>query len=199
MTLYSASCFGGNVYRLFAQMYAAFRMFYGFCVRLCTTFAYVYGFCVHLCAAFAYVYGFSFAHVVRLLRTYTAFVRVERLLRTYTAYLLRTLCSFCVRIRLIFTIFNADSLDGSDLACSSISFFRANSRDSWAVSRYPILRVLLIYFVRASCSWLLDSLKDPILRVPLTSLSKRSARNSTSDLTSEVSLLVLIYQYFPVD
>ena len=29
-------------------------------------------------------------------------------------WILRTLCGFCVRIRLIFTIFNADSLEGSD-------------------------------------------------------------------------------------
>ena len=44
MTLYSTSWFLGNVCRLFAQMYADLRMFYGFCVRLCTAFAYVYGF-----------------------------------------------------------------------------------------------------------------------------------------------------------
>ena len=72
MTIYSTSWFVGNVCRLFAQMYAALRMFYGFFVRLCTAFAYT---------AFAYV--------------------CERLLRT--------LCGFCVRIRLIFCTICATS------------------------------------------------------------------------------------------
>ena len=67
MTIYSASCFGGNLCRLFVQMYAALRMFYGFCVRLCMAFAYVYSFCVHVysfcarCADCAYVYGLYFS------------------------------------------------------------------------------------------------------------------------------------------
>ena len=146
MTLYSASCFGGNVYRLLVKFYIRLcvclrilRTFvYGFCVRirllhtflrlLCT----LCGFCAR-CATFVYVYGLSFAQVVRILHMYTAFVRIERLLRTYTAYILRTLCGFCVRIRLIFTMFNADSLEGSDLAGPSISFILANACDSWTV------------------------------------------------------------------
>ena len=62
----------------------------------------------------------------------------------------------------------------------SIYFFRANARDLWTVSRYPILRVPSISFVRAICLWLLDSLKDPILRVPSISLSTRAAHYSPS-------------------
>ena len=42
-------------------------------------------------------------------------------------------------------------------------------------------------FFRASCSLLLESLEDPILRVPSSSLSMRAARDSPSDLTLEVS------------
>ena len=100
MTLYSDSCFGVNSYRLFAQIYAALHMFYGFCVRLCTVFVYIYVFCVRLCtdfahdarifrtlrgicvriwlifcascAAFAYVYGFCALWAA--LRTYTAYI-----------------------------------------------------------------------------------------------------------------------------
>ena len=79
MTIYSTSWFVGNVYRLFAKMYAALRMFYGFFVRLCMAFAYQYGLFVHLCTAFA--------HVVWLLQM-------------YTAYILRKLCGFCVHIRI---------------------------------------------------------------------------------------------------
>ena len=86
------------------------------------------------------------------LHMFTAFVRVVQLLHTYTAYLVRTLYSFCVRIRLIFVMFNADSLKGSDLERSLIYFVRANTRDFWTVSRDPILRVPSIYFVLASCS-----------------------------------------------
>ena len=88
MTFYSASCIGGNFCRLFAQMYAAFHMVYGFCIHLCT----------------------AFAHIVRLLCM-------------YTAYILRKLCGFCVRIRIFCSLsgfayvyglslamFNADSI-----------------------------------------------------------------------------------------
>ena len=74
-----------------------FKNFAYACVRLLhayTAFAYVYGFCICLCTVFA--------HVVRILRTYTAY-----LLRKLCGFFLRirllcTLCGFCVRIRLIF-------------------------------------------------------------------------------------------------
>ena len=84
-------------------------------------FAYVYGFCVRLCT--------DFSHDVRVLRAYTAFVRIVRLLRTYMAYLLRTFCGFCVHICLIFVVLNADSLEGSNLEGSSISFVCINARN----------------------------------------------------------------------
>ena len=143
MTSYSDSWFGGNVCRLFAQMYAALRMFYVFFVRLCT----------------------AFAHVVRILGTYTAY-----LLRKLCGFCvcIRLLCAlngFCVSIRLIFCghcaafayvyglysrCSNADSLEGYDLASSSI------------------------FFGSCKLSWFVDSLEDPILRVLSISLSARA-------------------------
>ena len=61
---------------------------------------------------FVFVYGIGFARNVRILRTYSDFVRVERLLHTYMAYLLRALCEFCVRIRIIFTMLNTGNIEG---------------------------------------------------------------------------------------
>ena len=95
-------------------------------MHLRTTFAYVYGFCVRLC---------------------TAFTQVVQIFRTYTTYFLHKLCGLCVRIHLLcaliefgyvynlsFALFDADSLKGSDLVGSKISFFCANARDLWTVS-----------------------------------------------------------------
>ena len=138
---------------------------YGFCVRIRILCTFVHGFCSR-CAAVLYVYRFASAHVVQLWGTYTAFVRIENLLNMYMAHILRILCVFYVRIGLIFTIFNADSLEGYNLEGSLVYFVRVNDRDSWIVSRDPILRVLSISFVCKICSWLLDSLEDQILRVP---------------------------------
>ena len=111
---------------------------------------------------------------------YTSFVPIVRLFRTYRASFFRTLCSFCVRKQLIFTVFNAESLEGSNLDGSLVSFFFVNAHDLWKVSRDTILRVPSIYFVCASCSWLLDTLDDPILIVLSISLSARSAHDSPS-------------------
>ena len=121
MKLYSASWFGGNICRLFAQMYAALCMF--------TAVAYV---CVQI--LFTYT---SFAYVcVRILCTLCGFCVSIRILCV--------LSRFCVRIRLIFTMFNADSIEVSDLEGSLIYFVHANTRDSWTVLRDPISRVPLI-------------------------------------------------------
>ena len=131
MKLYSTYWLVGNGCRLFAQMYAALRMFYGFFVRLCTAFAYVYGFFISLCTAFAHV---------------------ARLLRTYTAYLLSKFCGFCISIRIfvrVERIWFVESLDDpilrvlwyveslNDLILRVFWFFaifRANARDSLKVS-----------------------------------------------------------------
>ena len=113
---------------------------------------------------FAYFY-------VRLLRTYMAFAYVS-------VRLLRMLCGFCVRIRLIFyescaafvyiygflcllsgftyvyglsfAMFDADRLRGSDTAGS------------------------LICYCQCEHSWFVESIKDPILRVTLSSFSTRA-------------------------
>ena len=72
--------------RLLRMLYIFFvriRLF--FCAR-CADFVYIYRLCAH-CADFVYVYGLLFAHVVRLLRTYTTFVRIVRVFFTYTDYL----------------------------------------------------------------------------------------------------------------
>ena len=164
MTLYSASCFGGNVCRLFAQMYVDFCMFYGSCVRFWT----------------------YFTHIVRILCT-------------YTAYLFSMLCGFCVRIRIFcalsglayvyglsFSMFDAEILEGSNLAVYLIFFFvltlviRGQSRGS-------DLEGSVEFFFRASCLLLLGSLEDPILRVPSSYFSERAARDSIYNITSEVS------------
>ena len=126
---YSDSWSGGNVCRLFAQMYAALRIFtalctfvYGFCVHIRLLHTFVYGFCAR-CAAFAYVYGLYFAHVVRLLRTYTAYLHA----------------------------FQSGQSQG-----------------------IPYCRFLDLFFP-CEGSWFVDSLEDPILRVPSISLSTRAA------------------------
>ena len=165
---------------------------YSFFVHLCTDFVYVYVFCVHLCT--------DFAHAVRLLRT-------------YMAYLLRKLCRFCVRIRILCAL-SGFCVRIQLIFCTYCAYFAyiygLSSRFSMrTVSRDPILRVtqfllslqmLMIHgqsqgsdlegsvnlFVCASCSLLLDSLEDPILRVPSISLSLRAACYSPSDITSEV-------------
>ena len=142
MTSYSASCFGGNFCRLFAQFWVwlcvCLRLLctfvYGFCARcadfsyVCgflfyaqfAAFAYVYSFCAR-CGAFAYLYGLSFAHVVRHFRMYTDFVPVVCILHTYTVFLhvvflLHTYTDF------VLTMFNVDSLEGSDLE-GSVNLF----------------------------------------------------------------------------
>ena len=166
--LYYASWFGQNVCRLFTQIYAALRIVYSFCSRLCMSFAYVQVFCVRFCT--------DFAHILRLLHT-------------NTAYLLWKLCSFCVRIQhlcalrafvyvygLSFAMFDADSIEGSDLAGSLISCVCVNALDLWTVSkirswgfrRFLFPRELLViigqsqgsdvegsvkFFICASCSW----------------------------------------------
>ena len=62
--------------------------------------------------------------------------------------ILRTLCSFCVRIRLLWAM------------CGFLYIYDFYSWCSmWTVSRYPILKVLLIYFVRANCLFNVDSLE----------------------------------------
>ena len=192
MTLYSASCFGGNVWRLIELMYAALRIFYGFCVRLCTAFLYIYGFCVRLC---------------------TDLANGVFLLHMYTALLLRRLCGFCVRKWILCKLsgFCVRIWIISCAICADVAYvYGLSSRCLiWTVSRDPILRVppfllsmqALVIFVQSlgsnlegsvnflvctSCSLILDRLEDPILRVPLSSLSARSARDSPSYLASEV-------------
>ena len=88
---------------------------------------YVYGFCVRLCKAFLHVVGYFCM---------------------YTDYLLSKMCGFCVDIQLFcylrsfsyvyslyVAMFDAESLDGSDLSVSLISVVCANVCDLWTVSR----------------------------------------------------------------
>ena len=146
---YYSFWFRGNVCRLFAQMHAVLRMFtafctflYGFCVHIQLLRTFMYGFCTGS-AYFAYVYSLYFAQVVRLLRTYTAFVRIERLFRTYTAYLHGVQCRqycvirfcgflgfFCLCKRTWFM----DSLEDLILRVPLISLSALDSRYYWTVS-----------------------------------------------------------------
>ena len=181
-TLYYASGFGGNVCRPFAQcwmcIFVCSQIFctfvYGFYVRIRLLRTFLYVFCAS-CADLAYVYSLFFAQVMQLLHTCTDFVRVEQLLLKYTAYLLRMLCGVCLCIQLIFNMFNSDSLKGSNLAGSSISFsvqtlvIRGYSRiRSWVFHRVIFPHDLLVIigqslvsdiegsvdiFVCTSCLW----------------------------------------------
>ena len=154
--LRNAGCGFAYVY-VFCVRIQIFRTFmYGFCLS-CAAFAYVYGFCASW-GAFAYVYGLYFAHVVRILRTYTAYLNdIQR-----------------------------GKYRGIQ-SCRFLDFFCTYAHDSLTVSINLILRVPSIYFVRVRCSLLLDSIEDTILMVPSISFSARAARDSLSDLTSEVS------------
>ena len=51
-----------------------FEYVYGFCVCVCTAFVCVYRFCIRLCKDFAHIHTFDFAHVVQIMRTYTAYI-----------------------------------------------------------------------------------------------------------------------------
>ena len=53
------------------------------------------------------------------------------------------------------------------------------------------------FYVCVICSLLLESLKDPILRVPLSSLSARADRDSLSDLTRRFLVDLDREIYFP--
>ena len=133
-----------------------------FCVRIRLFRTFVNGFCA-CCANFVYVYGF-----------------------------LCVLIEFCVRIRLSFAMFDADRIEGSDLAGFFICFSLVNTRDSLTVSRirywgfrqvlFPRELLVIIgpsqgsdlegsaeFFFRARFLLLLNPIKDPILRVLLSS------------------------------
>ena len=166
MTIYSTSLFVVNVCRMFAQMYVALHMFYGFCVRLYTVFCvnirilrkFVYSFCAR-CAAFSYVYGLSLAQVVQLLRTYTYFcaclaasayvygffVLYEQILRTDTY-------SDSLKVLVIQSWGFVDLLGVPMIR--SWGFLFIESPDD------PILRVLWLVENPCERSWWLDRLED---------------------------------------
>ena len=131
-------------------------MFYGFCIRLCTTFAYIYGFCVRLCI--------DFAHFVQLMfcASCVSFAYVYKFLCTLSGFCIRIL--IFVRVERILVSLNSwwSNLEGS-LMCWKYRWSNLKgSLISWK-SRWSIFR--------ASCSLLLDCLEDPIFMVPLKSLS----------------------------
>ena len=94
-------------------------------------FTYFYGFCVHLCTTFAHVVLLLCTYMNLLLRKLCGFCLRIRLLLLHKLCrfcvrirLLCALCRFFVRIRLIFTVFNVDSLKGPDSEGSVDLFFR---------------------------------------------------------------------------
>ena len=122
------------------------------------TFEYVYGFCVRLC---------------------TAFVHVVRILRTYTAYLLRKLCGFwfieSLDDPILRVLWFVESIDDPILRVLWFYIVRENNRDSLKVSMIRSWGSVK-FFVRTRCSLWLDRLEDPIFRVPSSSLSARAIR-----------------------
>ena len=87
---------------------------------------------------------------VRLLYVCTDFAYFyAKILRTYTPFIFRTLCKLCVRILLIFC----------DVQCGQ----------SWGIWSCRFLNL----FYPWERSWFLDSIQDPILRVPSMFLSAR--------------------------
>ena len=103
------------------------------------------------------MYGLSFAHVVRLLRT-------------YTAYLHDVQCGQSQEIRPILQV---------TLFLLSVQTLVIHGK-----SQGSNLEGSVDFFVRASCLLLLDSLEDMILRVPPSLLSARATRDSPYNLTS---------------
>ena len=163
MTLYSTSWLVGNVYRLFAQMYAALRMFYGFCVHLCTAFAHVVRL-FHTCTAYLLRKFCGFCVRIRL------FVRVQRLFDAFES-LYDTILRF----------FGFAIVSSNDLELLKVSTVR-----SWGFFDLLLfVRTLVIHWnyrssdledslIRASCSLWLDCMDDPIFRVPLSYFSARA-------------------------
>ena len=169
MRIYSTYWFVGNVCRMFSQMYAALRMFCGFCVRLCTYFAYVYGSCIRLCK--------DSAHIVRLLRTYTAYLLCKLCVFCVCIQIFMRVERLCVHIRLIFCDVRCGP---SWRICYSGFFALLLSVQTLVIclkSQGSNLEASVKFFFRASCSLLLDRLEDPILRVPSISFSAQSARS----------------------
>ena len=132
---------------------------------------------------------------VRLLSTHTAFAYV-------CVRILRTLCRFCVRIQLIFcascaafsyiyrflcafsgfpyvyglsfAMLNADCLEGSHLV-GSLIFLSVQKLVIRCQYQGSDLEGSVELFFRARCSLLLDRIEDPILRVPPSYFSAKSA------------------------
>ena len=148
ITLYSTSWFVGNVCRLFAQMYAALHMFYGFCVCLCT----------------------AFAHVLRLLSTY-----MDYLLRKLCGFFVRIRIFvhvewLCVRIQVILCNFWCGPSWGIRYrGIRSWGFFDL---------LLSVWTLAIHWNCPCERSWFVESLNDPILRVLLFAIVCANARDS---------------------
>ena len=160
----------------------------------------LHGFCLHLCTALR-TYTDSSYVCERLLRTLYGFcVRIQLIfweICAYFAYVYSFLCAlsvFAYVYGLYLEMFDADRLEVSELAYSLICFVYAIARDpltfsrirSWLFCRVHFLRKLLViigpsresnlegsveFLSSMICSLWLDHLKDPIVRVPSSSLS----------------------------
>ena len=219
MTFYSTSLFVGNVCRLFAQVHASLRMFYGFCVHFCTAFEYVYAFCVHLCTDFVHLCGFfvrirlifcascaTFSYVYGVLCALSGFcvrirlfVRYERLLRTDTAYWFLESFGYPI-LRFLWFVETPDDqilrfcwfVVTPDGLILRVPWFVESPDD-------PILRVL--WFIESLCerSLWLDCLDDPSggsdLQGSVELFIWRPARDSPSDLTWSISYPTFFSQF----
>ena len=142
----------------FAHVVRILCTYTAYLLRNLCGFAYIYGFCARW-SAFAYVYSLYFSHLVRIFHTYMAYLHGVQMRTVSRNPIFQVPRLFLSVGKLVI----CGQYQGSDLEGSVKTI------------------------VCTSCSLLLDSLKDPVLRVPLISFSARAARDSPSDLTWEVS------------
>ena len=147
--------------------------------------------CANLC---------GFAYILRLLRTfvYAFYVRI-RIFRTFVSifwarcvaftyvysFFLRTLCGFCYVYgfcaKILMRTVSKDPILRFPWFLLSVKTLVIHGQ-----SRGSNIEGYVDFFFRVSCLLLSDIIEDPILRVPLSSLSAWSARDSPSYLASEV-------------
>ena len=116
-----------------------------------------YGFLLQLCTDSVYVYGFC-------LRLCKDFAHVVLILHMYTTNLLHKLCRFCVRIHIFVRVERLCvhiRLIFCDVTCVTSQGIRSSG----------------FFYLDCLCerSWFIDSLKDPLLRVPSSSFSAQAA------------------------
>ena len=104
-------------------------------------------------------------HIRIFVRLCSDFAHNLRLLRTYTAYILRKVCNFCVRVRLLAR--NERFLICWKSQCSDLEGYLISWKPWW----YHLEGSWIFWPFPCKRSWCLDRLEDPIFRVLLSYLS----------------------------